>query len=168
MWVFKGEVWISAVNPFKGDMVRVDICAECRRSIWDAWRCLIVCQHMMLLLGLSVDLNSVRCYFANAKFKLHDGKEDSGCARIAPLQCQVGIAFWLNSPTHTPLCISRMSVDSGWQNLRPEFSKLVVRTPNSVWRLLLFLHWLVLISEVCLSHWSGCKRSRSRVCAAPI
>jgi hypothetical protein len=29
---------------------------------------------MMLLVGLSVDLNSVRYYFANAKFKLHDEK----------------------------------------------------------------------------------------------
>jgi hypothetical protein len=42
--------------------------------------CLIEFQHMMLLLGFSVDLNSVRYYFDNAKFKLHDGKEDSGCA----------------------------------------------------------------------------------------
>jgi hypothetical protein len=31
---------------------------------------------MMLLLGLSVDLNSVRYCFVNAK--LHDEKEDSG------------------------------------------------------------------------------------------
>jgi hypothetical protein len=119
----------------------------------------------MLLLGFSVDLNSVRYYFANAKFKLHDGMEDSGCAWIAPLQWQVGIAFWLiNSPPHAPLCISRMSGDSGWQNLLPEFSKLVVRIPNSVWRL--FLRWLVLISEVCLSNWSGWKLSRSRVCGS--
>jgi hypothetical protein len=41
---------------------------------------------MMLLLGLSVDLNSVRLSFANTKFKLHDGNEDSGSASIPPLQ----------------------------------------------------------------------------------